>query len=137
MRVADEVILQVEELTTRFHLKRGILVAVDRVSFAIKRGETFGLVGESGCGKSVTARSIMRLDPHPAGRDRHGPDHLRRGGPLTQISAADACHSWQTHRHGLPGADDRPQPGLSSQHADCRWRCATILASPLGRPANG
>ena len=58
MRVGDEVILQVEDLTTRFHLKRGILVAVDRVSFAIKPGETFGLVGESGCGQSVTpARS--------------------------------------------------------------------------------
>src|SRR5919106_2889 len=67
MRAADEVILQVEELTTRFHLKRGTLTAVDRVSFAIRRGETFGLVGESGCGKSVTARSLMRLIPIPPG----------------------------------------------------------------------
>ncbi len=67
MRAADEVILQVEDLTTRFHLKRGTLLAVDRVSFAIRRGETFGLVGESGCGKSVTARSLMRLIPIPPG----------------------------------------------------------------------
>ncbi len=67
MPVSDEVILQVEELTTRFHLKRGTLMAVDRVSFAVRRGETFGLVGESGCGKSVTARSIMRLIPIPPG----------------------------------------------------------------------
>ena len=67
MRAGDEVILQVEELTTLFHLKRGTLMAVDHASFAIKRGETFGLVGESGCGKSVTARSIMRLIPIPPG----------------------------------------------------------------------
>jgi oligopeptide transport system ATP-binding protein len=67
MPVAEDAILQLEDLTTRFHLKRGMLVAVDRVSFAVKRGETFGLVGESGCGKSVTARSIMRLIASPPG----------------------------------------------------------------------
>jgi oligopeptide/dipeptide ABC transporter ATP-binding protein len=67
MHAADEAILQVEDLTTRFHLKRGTLLAVDRVSFAVRRGETFGLVGESGCGKSVTARSLMRLIPIPPG----------------------------------------------------------------------
>jgi ABC-type dipeptide/oligopeptide/nickel transport system ATPase component len=67
MNATDEVILQVEELTTRFHLRRGTLLAVDRVSFSIRRGETFGLVGESGCGKSVTARSLMRLIPIPPG----------------------------------------------------------------------
>jgi oligopeptide/dipeptide ABC transporter ATP-binding protein len=67
MPVADEAILQVEELTTRFQLRRGTLTAVDHVSFGIKRGETFGLVGESGCGKTVTARSILRLIPIPPG----------------------------------------------------------------------
>jgi oligopeptide/dipeptide ABC transporter ATP-binding protein len=67
MRAGNEVILQVEELTTLFHLKRGTLMAVDHASFSVKRGETFGLVGESGCGKSVTARSIMRLIPIPPG----------------------------------------------------------------------
>jgi oligopeptide/dipeptide ABC transporter ATP-binding protein len=65
MAVADDAILQVESLTTRFHLKRGTLTAVDRVSFSIDRGETFGLVGESGSGKTVTARSLLRLLPIP------------------------------------------------------------------------
>jgi oligopeptide/dipeptide ABC transporter ATP-binding protein len=68
MVTSGDAILHVEELTTRFHLKRGTLTAVDRVSFQIKRGETFGLVGESGCGKTVTARSIMRLIPMPPGQ---------------------------------------------------------------------
>jgi oligopeptide/dipeptide ABC transporter ATP-binding protein len=67
MSTRDEALLQVDELTTRFHLKRGTLTAVDHVSFQIRRGETFGLVGESGCGKSVTARSILRLISTPPG----------------------------------------------------------------------
>ena len=63
----SEPILTVEDLTIRFHVKRGALTAVNGVSFAINRGETFGLVGESGSGKTVTARSIMRLIPTPPG----------------------------------------------------------------------
>jgi ABC-type oligopeptide transport system ATPase subunit len=61
MPVPDEAILQIEDLTTRFHLKRGTLTAVDHVSFRIKRGETLGLVGESGCGKSTTGKLLARL----------------------------------------------------------------------------
>jgi oligopeptide/dipeptide ABC transporter ATP-binding protein len=60
-------ILQLEDLTVRFHLKRGQLTAVDGVTFAVHRGETFGLVGESGSGKTATARSVMRLIPIPPG----------------------------------------------------------------------
>jgi oligopeptide/dipeptide ABC transporter ATP-binding protein len=67
MPVADEAILQIEGMSTRFHLRRGTLTAVDHVSFRVNRGETFGLVGESGCGKTVTARSILRLIPIPPG----------------------------------------------------------------------
>ncbi len=62
-----EPVLQLEDLTVRFHLKRGSLTAVDGVTFAVNRGETFGLVGESGSGKTVTARSVMRLIPTPPG----------------------------------------------------------------------
>ena len=65
-------VLQVDDLTVRFRLKRGELTAVDGVSFAVKRRETFGLVGESGSGKSVTARSIMRLIPNPPGQIARG-----------------------------------------------------------------
>jgi oligopeptide/dipeptide ABC transporter ATP-binding protein len=62
-----EPVLQLEDLTVRFHLKRGLLTAVDGVTFTVHRGETFGLVGESGSGKTVTARSVMRLVPMPPG----------------------------------------------------------------------
>ena len=64
--MADPV-LQIEDLGVRFHLKRGRLTAVDRVSLTVNRSETFGLVGESGSGKTVTARAVMRLIPIPPG----------------------------------------------------------------------
>jgi peptide/nickel transport system ATP-binding protein len=67
-------LLSVEDLRTQFHTGAGVVRAVDGVSFAIERGEVLGLVGESGCGKSVTSLSIMRLVPPPgrvtAGRIR-------------------------------------------------------------------
>ncbi len=62
-----ESVLELDDLTVRFHLKRGQLTAVDSVTLNVNRGETFGLVGESGSGKTVTARSIMRLIPIPPG----------------------------------------------------------------------
>ena len=70
-----DTVLQLEDLTVRFHLKRGHLTAVDGVNLQINRGETFGLVGESGSGKTVTARSIMRLIKIPPGEIVRG--HIR------------------------------------------------------------
>lgn len=59
------VLLDVHNLKTYFYTRKGVLHAVDGVSFNIKKGEVFGLVGESGCGKSMTALSILRLVPFP------------------------------------------------------------------------
>jgi oligopeptide transport system ATP-binding protein len=61
------VLLEVEELRTEFVTRAGILRAVDGVSFTVAAGETLALVGESGCGKSATALSLMRLVPSPPG----------------------------------------------------------------------
>jgi oligopeptide/dipeptide ABC transporter ATP-binding protein len=66
--MADNLALQVRDLKTHFFTKRGVGKAVDGVSFDLKRGETLGLVGESGCGKSITCLSLMRLNPKPASR---------------------------------------------------------------------
>ncbi len=57
----SDLLLDVQDLRTHFHVMDGTVKAVDGVSFSIKRGETLGIVGESGCGKSVTALTIMRL----------------------------------------------------------------------------
>ncbi len=63
-----ESLLEIIDLRTEFNTEEGRAVVVDGVSFSVGRGETVGLVGESGCGKSVTALSIMRLVPDPPGR---------------------------------------------------------------------
>ena len=65
-------LLDVREIETKFFLRRGILTAVDRVSFQIHPKETLGIVGETGSGKSVLALSLMRLIPAPPGRITHG-----------------------------------------------------------------
>jgi oligopeptide/dipeptide ABC transporter ATP-binding protein len=64
----NEVVLAVRDLQTYFFTQRGIGKAVDGVSFDLHRGETLGLVGESGCGKSMTSLSIVGLYPRPASR---------------------------------------------------------------------
>ena len=61
-------LLDIENLVVTFATDEGVVRAVDRVSFSIGTGETIGVVGESGCGKSVTALSIMRLIPDPPGK---------------------------------------------------------------------
>lgn len=68
MKEVKEKLLSVEDLKTWFFVSDGIVKAVDGVTFDVNRGEVLGLVGESGCGKSVTARSIMRLVPDPPGK---------------------------------------------------------------------
>ena len=63
-----DILLEVKNLKTYFFLEQGVIQAVDGVDFTVHRGETLGIVGESGCGKSVTARSIMRLVSPDIGR---------------------------------------------------------------------
>lgn len=64
----DDFLLRVKGLKTYFFVDEGVVKAVDGVSFELRRGETLGLVGESGCGKTVMALSILRLVPDPPGR---------------------------------------------------------------------
>lgn len=63
-----EKILRVENLRTTFYTDEGVIPAVDDISFNLESGETLAIVGESGCGKTVTSLSILRLIPYPPGR---------------------------------------------------------------------
>jgi len=96
-------LLEVENLQTHFFLDEGTVRAVDGVSFAIRRGQTLGVVGESGCGKSITARSILRIVRRP-GKIVGGTIRLHREptgpntpGEMIDLTALDA--EGQTMRH--------------------------------------
>ena len=69
---ARPVILEVKDLVTRFYTPEGVVHAVNGVSFDLREGETLGIVGESGCGKTVTMLSILRLIPEPPGKIERG-----------------------------------------------------------------
>jgi peptide/nickel transport system ATP-binding protein len=80
--------MEVDGLKTYFFTRQGIVKAVDDVSFYLKKGETLGIVGESGCGKSITALSVMRLVPDPPGKTVAGSVKLD-GRDLLELSAAE------------------------------------------------
>ena len=81
----SENLIEVKKLVTQFSGKNGTVTAVDGVSFNIKKGETLGIVGESGCGKSVTSMSILRLIPPQSGKIASG-EILFGGKDLTKLS---------------------------------------------------
>jgi peptide/nickel transport system ATP-binding protein len=82
-----ETVLQVENLQVEFKTRNGIARVLNDVAFSLEQGKTLGIVGESGCGKSMTALSIMGLVPTPPGRIAGG--HIRfRGEDLLQASEA-------------------------------------------------
>jgi ABC-type dipeptide/oligopeptide/nickel transport system ATPase component len=82
------VVLEVKNLQTRFFTPQGTGKAVDGVDFRVHRGETFGIVGESGCGKSITALSILRLVPRENARIVAG-EVLFRGVDVLRLSEGE------------------------------------------------
>jgi peptide/nickel transport system ATP-binding protein/oligopeptide transport system ATP-binding protein len=84
----SETLLEIDGLKTYFYTDEGTVTAVDGVSFTLKKGETLGVVGESGCGKSVTALSIMNLIPRPPGKIVGGSIHFE-GRDLVTIPERD------------------------------------------------
>ncbi len=81
----DSILLEVKDLKTFFHTEEGIVRAVNGVSYTLKEGETLGIVGESGCGKSVSSYSVMGLVEMPPGRI-HGGEILFRGKDLLKMN---------------------------------------------------
>ena len=78
-------LLEVDGLKTYFFTREGVVQAVDGISFEVEKGKTLGIVGESGCGKSVTALSLMGLIPKPPAQIVEG-SVLFDGRDLTKLS---------------------------------------------------
>ena len=81
-------VLEIKDLATYFYTHDGVVKAVDGISYHVEEGETLGIVGESGCGKSVSALSIMRLIADPPGRIERG-EVIFEGRDLLQVSDAE------------------------------------------------
>ena len=111
-------VLEVEGLRTEFHLRDSTVHAVDGVSFTVAEGECVGLVGESGCGKSTTGLSIMKLLPEVG--------HVTAGsvrspaGTSSRCRERDAQGARQRRRDDLPGPDDLAQPDVDDRAPDRR-----------------
>ncbi len=81
-------LLEIKNLTTCFHTEEGVVQAVNGISYSMKEGETLGVVGESGCGKSVHALSILRLIPIPPGKIEKG-EVWFKGRDLLKLDESD------------------------------------------------
>jgi oligopeptide/dipeptide ABC transporter ATP-binding protein len=116
--MAEPPILQVRDLNTHFFADEGVVRAVDGVSFDLFTGRTLGIVGESGCGKSVTARSILRIVERP-GRIVSGSIQLRRadGGTLDLTALPTDGAAMRSIRGGEIGlVFQEPMSSLSAFH---------------------
>ena len=107
-----EPILTVKNLVTAFDTEQGIIRAVEGVSFNVQKGQTLGIVGESGCGKSVTALSIMRLLPKPHGRLENG-KIVFHGQDIATL-AADEMHA--IRGYGISMIFQEPMTALNPVH---------------------
>ena len=85
----NDILLEIKGLKTYFFTEEGTAKAVDDLSLLLRKGETLGVVGESGCGKSMTALSIMQLVPNPPGKIVEGTINLAGYGDLTRLSEGD------------------------------------------------
>jgi oligopeptide/dipeptide ABC transporter ATP-binding protein len=139
-------LLGVRNLRSAFFLDEGELWAVDGISFDVEAGETVGLVGESGCGKTIVALSILNLIPHPGrvvsgrvsfeGRDllRLEPEEMRkvRGAGIGIVFQEAAAALNPVYRLGTPLADVIRLPrGLARPDA---WREAVQVRAAMGSP---
>jgi len=133
-------ILQVRDLHTQFDTLDGIVRAVDGVSFELARGETLGIVGESGCGKSVTALSILRLIPTETGRIASG--SIRFEGEELTALGEEAMKRLRGHRISMifqePMTSLNPVLTVGTQiaenvvrHLGVPWRAARDRAGEM------
>lgn len=87
-----ESILEVRNLKVSFHTYAGEVQAVRGINFRLNKGETLAVVGESGCGKSITAKSLMRLIPTPPGEIKEGSEIIFQGKNIVKMNEAELRH---------------------------------------------
>jgi oligopeptide/dipeptide ABC transporter ATP-binding protein len=148
MSAPGDVLLDVANLSTHFRSSDGVFKAVDDISFTVRRGETLGIVGESGCGKSVTSLSIMGLVPQPPG--------LIAGGEI-RFAGRDLLRLSKREMRGVRGRDismifQEPMTSLNPVHRigdqivegilmhekvshDAAWQRAVQMLDRVGIPS--
>ncbi len=124
-------ILSIRDFSAGFHTDEGFVTAVDHISFDVPRGSITGLVGESGCGKSVTAMSIMRLLPQPSGVITTG-SILLEDEDLAKASEARLC-SLRARRMGM--IFQEPMTALNPVHSIGRQLSEVFLLHEKCSPA--
>jgi len=130
-QLPDDVIMRVEHLVKEFPIKKGVffkkqvgaVYAVSDISFEVKKGETLGLVGESGCGKSTTARTIMRLLEPTSGDVWFRSEQLK--GDVINVATAGK-HELQSVREDIQIVFQDPYASLNP-----RMTVASIIAEPM------
>ena len=115
----SEPLLSVDGLRVEFTTERGTIYAVNDISFSIREGETLGIVGESGCGKSVTSLALLG-HPRSCRPRRGGHRDVRRAGSLDDVGPGAPRCARQGDRDDLPGSDDEPEPGAHDRRPDSR-----------------
>jgi ABC-type dipeptide/oligopeptide/nickel transport system ATPase component len=139
-------LLEVDGLQPHVFTRDGVVRAVDGVSFSVAPGETLGVVGESGCGKSVTSLSILRLIASPPGRIVAG--QVIFEGRIAGSERGREARCAATRSHDLPGADvstqsahrwaaDRESRSCTGLSQQTRWRGRAICARSACPSRNG
>ena len=130
MNQQAEPLLSIRDLKVHFFMDEGVVKAVDGISLDVYPGQVFGIVGESGCGKSVTMKALLRI-VEPPGRivsgemilrrtAKDGSTRTRRPGEAGPEGRGDARHPGRADRADPPGADGCLQPGAHGRRPDHR-----------------
>ena len=123
-------LLDIKDLRVTFNTRYGEVTALDSVSLHVNEGETLGVVGESGCGKSITALATMGLIPSPPGRIAGRLHCAQRRRAHVRLRGPPAGPARRRNSNDFSRADDLAQPRLHSWRANSRGHHAT----PEGQP---
>jgi oligopeptide/dipeptide ABC transporter ATP-binding protein len=135
----NPILVEVQDLKTHFFLHEGLVRAVDGVSFSIYEGRSLGVIGESGCGKSVTAQSMMRIVPVPPGKEVGGTIqmYLRDGGGAAEVVDVLKLHAGGEKIRSIRGRQigmifQEPMTSLSPLHTIGNQIAENILIHEKG-----